>query len=156
MLSLISKEVKDRYNKLINKLGLIDTRNRNKLAAIYIVSSKDTLWENRNNIFLNEDKVDSILKSIEISDAYLLELVMFFGEKYKSNEIDILDMLKNMNKSDRKILLNAIEMVWRQYIEYKDKTILKDNRQKTLKNIINGANLKKEYIIIKYILKIQI
>lgn len=113
MLSLISKEVKDRYNKLINKLGLIDTRNRNKLAAIYIVSSKDTLWENRNNIFLNEDKVDSILKSIEISDAYLLELVMFFGEKYKSNEIDILDMLKNMNKSDRKILLNAIEMVWR-------------------------------------------
>lgn len=156
MLSLISKEVKDRYNKLINKLGLIDTRNRNKLAAIYIVSSKDTLWENRNNIFLNEDKVDSILKSIEISDAYLLELVMFFWEKYKSNEIDILDMLKNMNKSDRKILLNAIEMVWRQYIEYKDKTILKDNRQKTLKNIINGANLKKEYIIIKYILKIQI
>ncbi|MBE6051258.1 MAG: hypothetical protein E7214_11600 [Clostridium sp.] len=113
MLSLISKEVKDRYNKLINKLGLIDTRNRNKLAAIYIVSSKDTLWENRNNIFLNEDKVDSILKSIEISDAYLLELVMFFWEKYKSNEIDILDMLKNMNKSDRKILLNAIEMVWR-------------------------------------------
>ena len=113
MLNLIPMEVRENYNILINELNLKDTKDRNNLAAVYIISSKDSLWNNRTNILKknNDNIIKSISKNLKISDRYLLKLAIILFREYNNIKIDVFNILNNIKKNDRKIILNAINII---------------------------------------------
>ena len=90
-----------------------DTKDRNKLAAVYIISSKDSLWNNRTNILKknNDNIIKSISKNLKISDRYLLKLAIILFREYNNIKIDVFNILNNIKKNDRKIILNAINII---------------------------------------------
>lgn len=117
MLKLISRETKDRYRKVLNEMDIVDESvlEKNKIAALYIICEKESLWNNRSSILdlkrhkIKENAVNLVSGS---GNKALILLVFNLFNSYKNNETDVLDIVKNVNRQDRDIFLNAINIVW--------------------------------------------
>jgi len=117
MLKMISKEVKERYNKILKEMNIESEEelNKSKVAALYIISTKEYLWSNRKAIFdfKNHDIREDVFDSIK-GDGNRALIVLAFNlfNNYKDRETDVLNVVKNVNRQDRDIVLNAINIVW--------------------------------------------
>ena len=117
MLKMISKETEERYKKILKEMNIESEEklNKSKVAALYVISSKEYLWSNRKKIFnfkdqdIKEDVFDSIKGG---GNRALIVLAFNLFNNYKDRETDVLNVVKNVNRQDRDIVLNAINIVW--------------------------------------------
>ena len=89
--------------------------NKSKVAALYIICSKEYLWSNRKVIFnfKNQDIREDVFNLIKGSgNRALIVLAFNLFNNYKDKETDVLNVVKNVNRQDRDIVLNAINIVW--------------------------------------------
>lgn len=117
MLKIISKETKDRYNRILKEMNVLSEGNleKRKVAALYIISAKEYLWSNRKAIFnfKDQDIREDVFNSIKGSGNRTLVLLAFnLFNNYKDKETDVLNIVKNVNRQDREIVLKAIDIVW--------------------------------------------
>jgi len=117
MLKMISKETEERYKEILKEMNIPSGEevDRSKVAALYIISTKEYLWSNRKIIFdfKNHDIREDVFISIKGSSNRALILLAFnLFNNYKDKETDVLNVVKNVNRQDRDIVLNAINIVW--------------------------------------------
>ncbi|MDS0527997.1 DUF6075 family protein [Clostridium sp. SHJSY1] len=117
MLKLISRDTRERYSEVLKEMGIIgeSVLEKNKVAALYIICEKESLWDNRKSIFdlrnhrIKENAVNLISGN---GNKALILLAFNLFNSYKNNETDVLDIVRNVNRQDRDIVLNAINIVW--------------------------------------------
>jgi hypothetical protein len=117
MIKLISRDIKDRYSKILKEMGIIGegVLEKNKVAALYIICSKENLWNNRNSIFNLRDheiKENAFNLIKEKGNKTLVLLAFNLFNNYKGNETDVLSIVQKVDRNDRDIVLNAINIVW--------------------------------------------
>jgi len=117
MVKIISRETKDRYNEILKQMNIFSEKelDKSKIAALYIICAKEYLWINRKSIFdyKEQDIREDVFKLINESGNKALVLLAFnLFNNYKGEETDVFSIVKNVNRQDRDIVLNAINIVW--------------------------------------------
>ena len=117
MVKIISRETKERYSEIIKEMNILreEELDKSKVAALYIICAKEYLWINRKSIFdfKDQDIREDVFKLIKGSGNRALVLLAFnLFNNYKGKETDVLNMVKNVNRQDRDIVLRAINIVW--------------------------------------------
>jgi len=117
MVKIISRETKDRYSEILKDMNIVSEEEleKSKVAALYIICEKEYLWINRKSIFnfKHQDIREDVFKLIKGGGNRALILLSFnLFNSYKGKETDVLNIVKNVNRQDRDIVLKAIDIVW--------------------------------------------
>ncbi|MBD7911905.1 MULTISPECIES: DUF6075 family protein [Clostridium] len=117
MLKLISRETKDRYSKILKEMGVIGegVLEKNKVAALYIICAKENLWDNRKLLFdlSNQNIKEEGFKLVKGKGNRALVLLAFnLFNSYKDDETDVFSIVQKIDRQDRDIVINAINIIW--------------------------------------------